>query len=409
MTNILRLRWRMTNTLRRRGAIRSRALEVAMRVVPREKFLPGVPLEDVYRDTASILYAAESAAGLPPGSVAQPYTLAVMLEALEAQSGQNVLHVGTGSGYGAALLATLVRPGGRVHSYELDTHVAIAAGRRLEEAGFADVEVLQGDGLRGRAAEAPFDRILVTGSMARVPIAWVQQLAPDGVLVVPIRVRAAAFSVAFDRDSMQFDVLRSRVVHPVTCSPLRETRGHPDAALLPLGQGLSLAGEGLDDYAVAQVATLLDEAPRRVRDVRVAVNEYGLGGGLAFLMAMWEPGMVEIVAEDPARWGFHAITGILDAAHGSLCLMRPDAVVVYGAEAAADRLRAHTAAWVDMGRPGLDRAKMSWLPRSPFRRVGGALGTGPTPDGKPARARLARGDGELEMSLERRPAEAARP
>jgi len=113
--------------------------------------------------------------------------VAIMNEALELRHGMKVLEVGAGSGYHAATLGEIVGDSGHVFGIEyVDKLVAIARSN-LDLAGYANrVTLVQSDGSLGYAERAPYDRILVTAAAPKVPPALLEQLKPNGVLVVPV-------------------------------------------------------------------------------------------------------------------------------------------------------------------------------------------------------------------------------
>lgn len=150
------------------------ALRRALLAVPRHLFVPAQLALMSYQDTP-----------LPIGfdkTVSQPFIAALMLDLLEVHSGDRVLEVGTGLGYQAALLAEL---GARVFSVEVVEEFAEAARLRLAALDH-DVEIRVGDGSRGWADHAPFNRILVTAAAAEPPRALIDQLAGGGRMVIPL-------------------------------------------------------------------------------------------------------------------------------------------------------------------------------------------------------------------------------
>jgi protein-L-isoaspartate(D-aspartate) O-methyltransferase len=183
------LRQRLVAYLRRVGTLTDPAVERALLTVPRELFVAPLAarhgLQAVYRDRAIV--TKRDALGRPTSSSSQPRIMAAMLQQLQVRPGQRVLEVGAGSGYNAALLATLVGPGGLVVSVELDDQVARSARVALARGGYR-VQVVTGDGRHGCAAQAPFDRIIVTASTDDVPRAWFDQLVVGGRLVLPLRL-----------------------------------------------------------------------------------------------------------------------------------------------------------------------------------------------------------------------------
>ena len=155
--------------------VRDAAVLAAMRKVPRERFVPA-PL-------ASLAYEDQPLAIGEGQTISQPYVVAAMAEALELHSRDRVLEVGTGSGYAAAVLATIVA---EVYTIERLEGLATSAGRRLAGLGYANVHVRYGDGSLGWPEHAPYDAIVVTASAPDVPTALLQQLKIGGRLVIPV-------------------------------------------------------------------------------------------------------------------------------------------------------------------------------------------------------------------------------
>jgi protein-L-isoaspartate(D-aspartate) O-methyltransferase len=122
---------------------------------------------------------------LPIGNgqtISQPYIVALSTDLLNLRGGENVLDVGTGSGYQAAILAEIAS---RVFSVEIVPSLGEAARKRLEELGYGNIEVKIGDGYQGWAEKAPFDAIVVTAAAPQVPGALLAQLKPGGRMVIP--------------------------------------------------------------------------------------------------------------------------------------------------------------------------------------------------------------------------------
>ncbi|WP_369974880.1 methyltransferase domain-containing protein [Thermobifida halotolerans] len=168
------------------GVVRSAAVEAALRRVPRHLFVPGTSLEEAYADEA-VHTKHDPATGVSVSAASQPRIVAMMLEQLQAAPGMRVLELGAGTGYNAALLAALVGPEGRVTTVDVDDDLVTGARDHLAAAGAPNVEVVLGDGALGHPDSAPYDRIIATVGAYEVPTAWLEQLAPGGRLVVPLR------------------------------------------------------------------------------------------------------------------------------------------------------------------------------------------------------------------------------
>src|ERR1044071_8852655 len=161
-------------TLRRRG-IGDQAVLRAMDEVPRERFVAREAIGNAYADHALPIDCGQT--------ISQPYVVAYMTEQLRVLPHHRVLEIGTGSGYQAAVLSRLAR---EVVSIERYRTLAEQARGRLAELGYNNVEVIVGDGLAGAAAQAPFDRIIVTAAAEDVPKALVGQLGGGGIMVLPL-------------------------------------------------------------------------------------------------------------------------------------------------------------------------------------------------------------------------------
>ncbi len=147
----------------------------AMRSVPRHHFVPREIRQQAYTDRP-----------LPIGegqTISQPYIVALMTELSGARAGQQVLEIGTGSGYQAAVLAEI---GARVRTIEILPSLAARARRDLEAAGYHGIEYRVGDGYAGWPEAAPFDAIIVTAAPGHVPQPLVDQLKVGGRLVIPV-------------------------------------------------------------------------------------------------------------------------------------------------------------------------------------------------------------------------------
>lgn len=210
------LRNAMTDWLLRNDMIRTPQVEAAIRRVPRHVFVPRASAEEAYGHDSVVTRRDE--AGIAISSASGPGIVAAMLEQLDVHPGHRVLEIGAGTGYNAALLAHLAGPRGQVTTIDLDEDIVAEARGHLGAAGYGGVTVVRGDGAAGCPGNAPYDRIVVTAGAWDLPPAWREQLAPDGRLVVPLRMRGFTRAVAFDRDG---DVLRGRSMFECGFMPMR--------------------------------------------------------------------------------------------------------------------------------------------------------------------------------------------
>ena len=172
-------RARLVEQLRAQG-IRDLAVLRAFADTPRHLFVPEAVRHRAYEDAA-----------LPIGvgqTISQPYTQARYLEALGLKGTEKVLEIGTGSGYQTALLAALAS---QVFSIERMRPLAESAQAALRAAGVTNVSLLVGDGTLGWSAYAPYHAILVAAGGPEIPPPLVEQLTPDGRMIIPLGARGA--------------------------------------------------------------------------------------------------------------------------------------------------------------------------------------------------------------------------
>jgi protein-L-isoaspartate(D-aspartate) O-methyltransferase len=164
----------VTQQLMKRGIRDERVLRV-VRDIPRHLFVPVQHRSMAYEDMP-----------LPIGheqTISQPLMVAMMTETLQLQGHERVLEIGTGSGYQAAVLSRLAVV---VFSIERISELATQAQATLATMGIMNVHVMVGDGSLGLPEHGPYDAIVVTAASPKVPPALVDQLKPDGRLVIPV-------------------------------------------------------------------------------------------------------------------------------------------------------------------------------------------------------------------------------
>jgi protein-L-isoaspartate(D-aspartate) O-methyltransferase len=190
--------------LRRRGIHDERVL-AAMEEVPRELFLPERERRRAYRDGAVRIGEGQT--------MSQPWIVACMAQLLELTGDEKVLEVGTGSGYGAAVLSRICREVITIERYET---LAVQAEQALHELGYDNVLVGVGDGSRGAPEHAPFGGISVTATARDdPPAALFEQLEPGAALVCPVDRGGRELLMRF-RDGQEEAVAGVRFVPLVT-------------------------------------------------------------------------------------------------------------------------------------------------------------------------------------------------
>jgi protein-L-isoaspartate(D-aspartate) O-methyltransferase len=165
---------RLIMELRRAGIGDARVLG-AIEKTPREVFVPEQFQDQAYENVALPISSGQT--------ISQPYVVALMTEKLELTGREKVLEIGTGSGYQAAVLARLAR---RVFTVERHRPLAREAEQRFAALGVSNIVTLFADGSDGWPEQAPFDRIIVTAAPRAISPILVDQLAPGGIMVLPV-------------------------------------------------------------------------------------------------------------------------------------------------------------------------------------------------------------------------------
>ena len=170
--------------LRRQGITDNRVL-AAIEKTPREVFVEETFEPSAYENTALPIACGQT--------ISQPYVVAYMTQALELDEKMRVLEIGTGSGYQAAVLAPLCR---RVYTIERHRPLLAKAENRFRALGLHNITTRFGDGFKGWPEQAPFDRIIVTAAVPKVPESLIEQLKPGGIMILPLGEQVSAESIS---------------------------------------------------------------------------------------------------------------------------------------------------------------------------------------------------------------------
>jgi len=205
-------------SLEAEGIRNPRVLE-AMRKVPRHEFVRTADRSRSYEDTA-----------LPIGNqqtISPPYVVAYMTEVLDPGPEDRVLEIGTGSGYQAAVLGAICRD---VYTIEIVPQLAKQATRRLQDLGYENVHVREGDGYKGWEEHAPFDRIIVTCSPESIPQPLIDQLKEGGRMIIPMgeRYQQSFHLLKKENGELQDEKLISTLFVPMTGESEEQRRVQPD-------------------------------------------------------------------------------------------------------------------------------------------------------------------------------------
>ncbi len=362
--------------LKRRGAIKSAMVERAFRRVARHRLVEGVYVEDetgechygrsrfslrkldpnspdpdllklVYSDIPLLTRIA------PPSSSSQPYLVAQMLELLELGEGMNVLEIGAGTGYNAALIQEIVGEAGRVTTLDIQEDVVAQTERLLRAAGYGRIEVIAKDGAVGHAENAPYDRIVATVGCSDISWRWAAQLNERGFMLIPLQHGAEGFD-PLTRIWREKDTVRGRFVG---WSGFMSIRGE-----LEIEQPLSYENQDLAD------------PPRAEFPPASSSEEWAklLGKSWKELTEDERPRYFDlpiflVVSGWCVFWVKDGV-GIWDAERGGLVAGK-DKIAVYGEESVFPDVKSLYAKWDELGRPGVTDWELEFYPRGPRPQV----------------------------------------
>ncbi len=205
-----KVRW-----LEQHGYLRSEHIKQALLKVCREDFVPRE-----YRD-----YAYQELPLPLPGddaTISCPHSYPLFYEPLGLDQGHRFLEVGVGSGYGSAVAREIVGARGLVVGVEIDRKTLAFAKRHLEQAGYNDIVLIEGDGGYGYAARAPYDRVAITAACPQIPPPLIEQLKVGGRLIAPVIEGDAQLLVLLEKEAKG---IRREVICEVLYVSLRGAYG----------------------------------------------------------------------------------------------------------------------------------------------------------------------------------------
>jgi protein-L-isoaspartate(D-aspartate) O-methyltransferase len=314
-------------------------------------------LDEIYSNRA-LVTAME---GLrPTSSTSEPALVARMLELLELEPGMSVLEIGTGTGYNAALIREIVGSEGHVFSIELQENVAERARAHLDKEGYGDVVVLARDAYLGAADAAPFDRIVATAGCSDISPHWLEQLAPDGLMLIPLQHGLWDPLVRVTRDPENASHGTGRVVGR--------------ASFMPIQGALHWRNpwEGVLSAPLPDEPTRTYPLPECLAAKTAETDPFDEN-------ARWRPYWFFLSFASPLIYYPNRGFGVFDPAMGSVVLISEDAMNGYAARGhtrSLDNLRERLAylvdAWDELGQPSPEDYVLRFVPKFEFQYTDGA-------------------------------------
>ena len=187
------LRNQLANTLKKKGITNENVL-AAIKKIPRHLFIDSSFEDHAYQDKAFPIAAEQT--------ISQPYTVAFQSQTLTICPGDNVLEIGTGSGYQTAVLIEL---GAIVYTIERQHELFKKTSLFLPKLGYKPKKFIFGDGYKGLKDKAPFDKIIVTAGAPFVPKALLAQLKVRGILLIPIGDKKQTMTMFYRKTLKEFE------------------------------------------------------------------------------------------------------------------------------------------------------------------------------------------------------------
>ncbi len=165
----------MVKKLLKEKIIKKEETEKAFLEIDRSNFIPENKKEYSYIDKPIPIGKSQT--------ISAPHMVAIMIENLEIENNSKIMEIGTGSGYQAAIMAKIAEKGG-VHSIEINKKLFRMLKEKLNQ--YKNIKIYKGDGSKGIPEKAPFDRIVSTCGIPRVPKTWKNQLKEKGIIIAPL-------------------------------------------------------------------------------------------------------------------------------------------------------------------------------------------------------------------------------
>ncbi|MCL0078066.1 methyltransferase domain-containing protein [Dehalococcoidia bacterium] len=359
---------RYVKELKHRGFIKTKPIERAFLRVERHKLLEWIYLKDdkgefehagqrltkrgfdpdnPVPELLNIIYSDHPVLTKvsPPSSASAPPLVAGMLEHLELEKGMNVLEIGAGTGYNAALMQEIVGSTGHITTIDIQDDVVEQTRRLLQASGYGGIEVIAADGAEGFPENGPYDRIIATVGCPDISFRWVEQLARDGFMLIPLQHGAECFDPLV-RIWREGETLVGR--------------------FLGITGFMSIQGE----LTIEQTPSWGEVAALHSREPRAVCPHFGIFKEIVeSSKSKWRNQcdsfvlFIAILGQKKACFDFPPLAFSFWDEEKGVAVAKKDGVALYGDESLVDDLKSLSDQWDGLGRPGLSDWQLEFLPR----------------------------------------------
>ena len=299
-------------------------------------------LNELYADHPLGIYRDERERTL--STISQPTLVIFMLDLLQLEPGMNVFELGCGSGWNAAMIGRLVGPEGRVVTAEIIESLAASAKVTIESLGLRHVTVVAGDGSEGVSQHAPYQRGVFTASSWDLPTAFFEQIEPEGLLLLVIKIREGIDLLAVLRK--RSDTLFESELH-FPCSFVPVTGPRKPAAEIPTN---------IKDFATLEAEIAV--GPDTFRWSQFNIDSEDVGEFVKFAELVHDC-QTPYLVDNPDLGYAEEYSGIINENSSSLALFNEEGVKSYGAEDCLITLRRAAKRWLKAGKPDVEDLALS--------------------------------------------------
>ena len=286
-----------------------------------------------------------------PSTISQPWFVLKMLDMLQLAPGHNVLELGAGSGWNAALMGHIIGSNGHVYSLEIIPELAKASSATIESLGIKNVSIIEADGGEGYALSAPYDRVIFTAGACDLPQQFYSQIENDGLLLIVIKNTGGGDNLfILKKSDAHFKSIESR-----PCSFVQMAGKNKIDSLNPICLEKTQEWPSLKEREVSKTPYWWGGKGKEGFEWRTM----GISSFLSITEPLFQSFKTEKSDKQPREDKYF---GLWDKKNQSLVIAKGDYLISYGNSIAQDRLMENLEQWVKLGMPSASSFKLKVYP-----------------------------------------------